>query len=406
MITLEALKADAKKQYSKIGLPTQKWETWKYAPLKDFNPDKLDVLTDSKDENLPELNTGIESKIIFLNGVAIKQDSLPTGLSFNKLDDASDSSKELIFKELLKNNQPNPFYYKAIDTENTYVFEISKNEVLTTPIFLDFQFSLEMKNKQSATSLYFISHESSESVFIESIRGLEENSDSFVNISKSFLVKQNSNLSYGEDSRASDTPIFNSIYSKVKRDAVFDHFIFSHGGPFTRSDVLVELTENGAHTGSYGLFTLDESRKSFHHTIIDHLSAHTTSEQLYKGILQDTSHGVFDGQVLVRKDAQKVDSQQLNKNLVLGKASRVDSKPQLIIDADDVKCAHGSTIGQLEEDSLFYLQTRGISRTKGRSLLARAFAFDICEKLNNKQYRKYFENRLKEEFEKRDFSKS
>jgi Fe-S cluster assembly protein SufD len=118
-----------------------------------------------------------------------------------------------------------------------------------------------------------------------------------------------------------------------------------------------------------------------HHTVIDHRKPRGTSRELYKGVLDDTSSGVFNGRIIVRPGAQKTNAQQTNKNLLLSEEALVNTNPQLEIEADDVKCAHGATIGQLDKDALFYLRSRGIGREEARSILTRGFMADLSDRI-------------------------
>ena len=132
--------------------------------------------------------------------------------------------------------------------------------------------------------------------------------------------------------------------------------------------------------------------------MIDHAMPHGTSHELYKGILDGKAHAVFNGKIIVRKDAQKTDSKQTNKNLVLSDDSVVDTKPELQIFADDVRCTHGATIGQLDAESLFYLQSRGIGKSDARSLLTYAFAQDVVDRIKVQSLRDSLEKILFEKF--------
>jgi Fe-S cluster assembly protein SufD len=134
------------------------------------------------------------------------------------------------------------------------------------------------------------------------------------------------------------------------------------------------------------------------HTVIDHAKPHGSSHELYKGILDGHASAVFNGRIIVRKDAQKTDSKQTNKNLVLSDDAVIDTKPELQIFADDVRCTHGATIGQLDAESLFYLQSRGIGKAQARSLLTQAFAQDIIDRIKIPELRNQLEKVLSEKF--------
>jgi Fe-S cluster assembly protein SufD len=141
------------------------------------------------------------------------------------------------------------------------------------------------------------------------------------------------------------------------------------------------LDAEGAECVLNGLYLAVGCQHMDNHTFIDHARPNGTSREFYKGVLAGASHGVFNGKIRVRKDAQKTDARQTNKNLLLSEAALVDTKPQLEIHADDVKCTHGATIGQLDEEALFYLRSRGIGEEQARSLLVHAFASDIVERI-------------------------
>ncbi len=155
----------------------------------------------------------------------------------------------------------------------------------------------------------------------------------------------------------------------------------SLGGGLVRNEVNVALSGEGASLTLDGLFVLAGAQHVDNHTVIDHVKPHCDSLELYKGILDDRSRGIFDGLIIVRPDAQKTNSRQVNRNLLLSETAVIDSRPTLEIHNDDVKCSHGSTIGQLDEEAMFYLRARGLSEGEARSLLIYAFASEIVERM-------------------------
>jgi Fe-S cluster assembly protein SufD len=163
----------------------------------------------------------------------------------------------------------------------------------------------------------------------------------------------------------------------------------SFGGALVRNDINVALAGEGASLTLDGLFVAGGSQHVDNHTLIDHLAPHCESHELYKGILDDNARGVFDGRIIVRPGAQKTVSRQENRNLLLSETAIVDSKPTLEIHNDDVKCNHGSTIGQLEEEPLFYLRSRGIGEEDARNLLVYAFASQIVDRMKVDAVSKY-----------------
>lgn len=165
------------------------------------------------------------------------------------------------------------------------------------------------------------------------------------------------------------------------RDSRYRVIALDLGGSLARTDVEVVLDGDGGECELDGLFIVDGARHSDTHTVIDHARPHTSSRETYRGIVDDKGRGVFHGRILVRPGAQKIDAYQVNKNLVLSRTALVNSTPQLQIHADDVRCKHASTTGQIDPQALFYLRSRGIGEQAARSLLTYAFAGDIVSRV-------------------------
>jgi Fe-S cluster assembly protein SufD len=163
---------------------------------------------------------------------------------------------------------------------------------------------------------------------------------------------------------------------QLRTSSVSSHNV-SIGGAIVRNDVNTRLDGEGAHCTLYGLSTIHGAQHVDNHLIVDHAQPHCDSREFYKGVYDDRSRGVFSGRIIVREGAQKTDAKQTNQTLLLSRDAQVDSKPQLEIFADDVKCTHGATIGQVSEDAVFYLRSRGVSADAARNLLVYAFAREI-----------------------------
>ena len=185
--------------------------------------------------------------------------------------------------------------------------------------------------------------------------------------------------------------------AELGRSTNFTTHSISLGGALVRNDVNVVLSD-GTDATVNGLYIVNGTQHVDNHTSIDHARPHGTSHELYKGILDGRASAVFNGRILVRKDAQKTDSKQTNKNLVLSDDAVIDTKPELQILADDVRCTHGATIGQLDAESLFYLQSRGIGKEQARSLLTYAFAQDVIDRVQVPDLREKLEKVLFEKF--------
>jgi Fe-S cluster assembly protein SufD len=168
---------------------------------------------------------------------------------------------------------------------------------------------------------------------------------------------------------------------RVERDGRFASHVVTLGGRFVRNDLAALLADENAECRLLGLFLGTGERLVDNHTLVDHAMPHGRSEELYKGILADRSRGVFRGRVVVRPGANKTDARQSNANLILGRGAEIDTKPQLEIHADDVKCSHGSAIGRIDPEALFYLRARGLSEAAARAVLTRGFAHEVLAAL-------------------------
>jgi Fe-S cluster assembly protein SufD len=171
---------------------------------------------------------------------------------------------------------------------------------------------------------------------------------------------------------------------RQKRQSLYNNYNFTFpGSDLVRNDLQIRLEEDHTETHLFGLYLAAGQQLVDNHTLVDHQKPACFSNELYKGVLLEQSTGVFNGKVYVHRDAQKTNAFQQNNNLVIGKRATIDSKPELEIFADDVKCSHGSTVGQFSEEALFYLRARGIGEDTAKGLLINAFAFDVTEKIKN-----------------------
>lgn len=200
-----------------------------------------------------------------------------------------------------------------------------------------------------------------------------------------FLVDKGAQVEHIQIGDGQESLQHASTYAHVHQDGQFRSCIFHLGGKLNRRNLDLKLAAPGANGESYNLYLTQAKEHSDISTVIEHLSADTTSNQLAKGILDGESKGIFTGKIHIHPQAQRVASGQLNKNLLLSKKAQAHSQPQLEIFADDVKCSHGSTTGQLSPEELFYFQARGIPADKARTLLARGFAMEVVNKINNKE---------------------
>ena len=199
---------------------------------------------------------------------------------------------------------------------------------------------------------------------------------------------------YTVNRESADALHVGSLHVRLGRRANFSSHAMTGGGQLVRNDVLAVLDGEGGACTLNGLYLVDGTRLVDNHTTIDHAQPHCDSHETYKGILGGAGRGVFNGAIIVRQDAQKTDAKQANKTLLLSEDAQINTTPQLEIFADDVKCTHGATVGQLDDDQLFYLRARGIGRERSRHMLIHAFAGDVLMRVKIPELRTMLEAEL------------
>ena len=196
------------------------------------------------------------------------------------------------------------------------------------------------------------------------------------------LVEKNAELQFVRCWQGGDGTLFlTDLVAELQRDARFHSFTLTGGGKLSRHQIAVSMPDRGACAQVHGLYNLHKKQHADHFSTIDHLTSHTQSDQLFKGILQDESRGMFKGDIRIHPQANAVCANQLNKNLLLGKKVHALARPELNIAMDDVQCTHGVTVGQLMEEEDFYLQSRGINKERTREILLHAFSRDVLLKI-------------------------
>ena len=257
------------------------------------------------------------------------------------------------------------------------VIRIAKNSIEERPIELSWGGE---NGKATFPHIVVIAEAGSEATLIETY---SSEAASFTNAAIQIVVEDNARVThYRVQKESSEAFHYGVTEVTLGRDSTYNSTNINLGGKLSRHDIELKFTAEGAEAWVDGLYMLNGTQHHDTHSIIDHTVPNCTSHQNYKGVLNDKSRAVFNGNVFVRENAHGTDAQQQNKNLLLSNEARVDTKPQLEIFNDDVKCAHGATVGQLEEEELFYLLTRGLPEPLARNLLTYGFAEEVISKIN------------------------
>jgi len=270
---------------------------------------------------------------------------------------------------------------------NISIVRIPKETSLDQPIEIAFE------GKEAIAAfphVIVIAEAGSKATLIESYTS---SAKSFTNAAVQIFVDDNANLThYRVQKESSEAFHYGVTEATLGRGSVYNATSINLGGAISRHDIELKFTAEGSEAWVDGLYMINGTQHSDTHSIIDHTVPNCTSHQNYKGVLNDKSRAVFNGKVFVRENAHGTDAQQSNKNLLLSNDARVDTKPQLEIFNDDVKCAHGATVGQLEEEELFYLLTRGLPETLARNLLTYGFAEEIITKIGIEKIKAELDN--------------
>lgn len=375
--------------------PTLKDEGWRYTNISSLVNLKLsfpDYKTHDGDIYYQNDYLNIDSyKIIFYNGKYLKRFSTIEELIKKNLIVFSSIAEEL------KNPSDEFKKYFASLVDNTRIFNSINSIFFEDGYFIKIKEGVQLQKPILAIHLYG----NQNSPFISPIRNIliaENNSKADIieasfNIDDSIVFENNIVEYFGyEGSEINFIKLqqnnkesfhYSDLIAEINANAKFNGYVFTFGSQITRNEAELKLNGEYASGHLYGLFIAKGKTIIDNHTQMSHIKPNCESNQLYKGILFDRSRGVFRGRIRVEKNAQKTNAYQSNKNLLMSEFATINSKPQLEIFADDVKCTHGATVGQIDENALFYLRTRGIDKENARSMLILAFANDAIENLYN-----------------------
>ncbi|HEU4874679.1 MAG TPA: Fe-S cluster assembly protein SufD [Pyrinomonadaceae bacterium] len=385
---LELVRSSAMDRFEQLGFPSVHEEDWKYTNLAALAKESFVPATTSTGSvdvsgfAYPETEG---AHLVVVNGFLREDLSQTSGLGDAVVVDlfsaAADARYNKIIRKYLARNAG--YHNNGLTALNTAFLQsgvflwIPKNVKVETP--LQVTFVAEGDQSASFPRVLVVAEENSSATLIESFVG---EGRYFTNATVEVVVKDGAHLEHYRLQRESTNAFHTSTTSvELGRASRYDTTSINLGAQLSRHDISVVMDHEGAETSVDGLYMVDSDQHSDTHSVIDHKQPHCNSHQLYKGILDGNGRAVFNGKVFVREGAQKTDAMQTNKNLLLSEKARVDTKPQLEIYADDVKCAHGAAVGQIDPEELFYLETRGIGPELGRNLLTYGFAEEVIARI-------------------------
>ena len=353
------------------GFPTIKDEEWKYTSLKKIISESYTLHYSANKNTLKDFEKyflGFKNKIVFLDGNLVSSSNIK-GVTI---------SDYTSFKNL--SNHSSLDFLNASLSKNGFTISVDENIQIEEPIEILFLNTTENIFSQYRNCISIGKNSSVK--FIEqnkNVSDLNSLSNNFTQIN----CAENSNVEFNKiqnDTARSKLIDTLNVYQKSDSVCTVNTVIF--GGLFIRNNLNFEQNGQNAESNMNGITLLTKNQFVDNHTFVDHKNANCRSNELYKGIYLDKSKGVFNGKIMVRKDSQKIDAFQANNSLLLNNDASINSKPQLEIYADDVKCSHGCTIGQLDSESLFYLRSRGVSLEEAKGLLTFAFASEAIQNIS------------------------
>jgi Fe-S cluster assembly protein SufD len=408
---LTRLRRDGLAAFTKAGFPSLRDEEWHYTNLLPlartvFGLAPRDVTIAERTQSVEleaRLGTlGLSApgpRLVFVNGRLVRRTAhtLPPDVLFENLATALRLAPERVEKALVASPQANPFVAlndSFLDTGA--LVHVGKGLDAAQPLVV-----VHVSTSASGTPAPLMSHlrnlilleENAAATVVEVFLGADELS--FTNAVTQAVLGAGARLTHVKVQLEGRQAFHvGNLFLSHARGARSTSHVYSFGGAAVRNEISATLSGEGSGTELYGLFAATTGQQVDCHTLIEHAAPRADSLELYKGILDGTGRGAFDGKIVVRAGAVKTDARQTNRNLVLSNEALVDSKPQLEIHNNDVRCTHGSTTGRLDADALFYLRSRGLSEGAARALLTYAFGSEVVSKLAAADLRALLEDRL------------
>lgn len=378
--------------FNRLGFPHKKLEAWKYTNLNKVIQNDFAVTTDSgvtASDIEPFLIPGLSCHlVVIINGVynsGLSKISDEEGCFVGSMKEGMKLHQDKFEQHFAKITDYNSNSLSALNTafanEGVFIYT-AKDKELSLPVYvlniMDTRSSAPMAQPRSL----FVADESSSFKVVEAFFTIGEDRN-YTNAITEIYCGKNSAVEYYKIQDDSESSFHTgSTDIRQERDSRFSATTITWGGSIIRNNLNILLDDENIETHMYGLFYARNKEHIDNQTFVDHAKPNCESNELYKGLIDDYATGVFNGKIMVREDAQKTNAYQSNNNILLSDDATIYAKPQLEIFADDVKCSHGATTGQLDKDAMFYLRSRAVSENEARILLLNAFVSDVIDSIN------------------------
>ena len=376
------LRTRAKQALDEMSFPTTRTEAWKYTRVAKIKNAALAIAEPKSVSGTFGLDTN-SLKFVFVNGHFSKElssSAYPDGLKILALSQMDEAERNVLGESLALDTDVFTAFNTAYATDGLYVHVSAK--MIIEPTIEIIQIN-DGSNVLSNLRHVLRSEAFSEVKFVQHSLSLTGESN-FTNVVTEIAVARNAKMTIDKLQEENENCFqVSREFVDQGQDSNFTINTVTLNGGLVRNDLNIEVNGQNCETHLNGAYILKGNQHVDNHTVVDHKVAHCESNELYKGVISEKATAVFNGKVFVRKDAQKINAFQSNGNVLLGNDASVNSKPELEIYADDVKCSHGSTTGQLDEEAVFYLRARGLSDASARQLMVGAFVGEVFEKVEN-----------------------
>jgi Fe-S cluster assembly protein SufD len=406
------IREEALQEFVSRGFPTTREEEWRFTSVAPIAEGAFALALPSAAEVSAidiaafRLPIAPAMELVFVNGRHVpalsRLGTLPEGSHVESLVTALSTASDQIEPHLARiptiEQQPFVVLNTAFLDDGAWI-QVPAGAILQEPIHLLFLSTggIDDRPLMSHPRILAILGENSQASVIETYAGTN-GAQYFTNAVTDIVVGDNAVLDHYKLQYDSPAAFHvGAIHVRADRSATYRSHSVSLGGALVRNDVVAVMNGEGAECMLNGLYAADARRLVDNHTTIDHAQPHCDSREIYKGILADHARGVFNGKIIVRPDAQKTDAKQTNRALLLSEDAQINTKPQLEIFANDVKCTHGAAVGQLDDEALFYMRSRGLSDASARRMLIHAFAADVLNRLPLEPVRMRVEERLQQQ---------
>lgn len=395
--------------FAEMPFPTRKTEDWKYTNLRALTQADYNQAAASFDVEDPEALYSVNDlnaiRLVFVNGAfasELSDDAQQSGLSVVQFTEANEAQQAIIQARLAKTCVTDRNLFAALNNgfaNDGLLIHVEKNQRIEQPIQV-----VHISTRQQSEATVFARHllvleNHAEATIIEQFVSTDEEQNTAVNQLTEVVIEDGAKLNHYRLHTEQETSIhLGALHVDLNRDSQFESYQMALGGKIKRLDVVVNHNQSGSHCEMAGVYLPKHTQQVDFHTYIEHKAPHCTTNEVYRGIMADQSKAVFNGRIHIHPDAQKTLAELSNRNLLLSNKAEINTKPELEIYADDVRCAHGATVAQLDEKARFYLQSRGVSRQEAEVMLSFGFINELLDSMPVEALRNHLRPLLAEQF--------